>query len=90
MPPVDVKQAASIAVNYVKSLLQNPIQDVELEEVELSDDERFWLITIGFVRTPSTAAQNFRSLVGDAIRSYQLVKIEVATGIPLSMKMRTL
>ena len=42
---IDVKQATGIAMVYLMDLLKGA-SDVTLEEVELSDDDKFWYITL--------------------------------------------
>ena len=44
MPIIDIKQAAAIATAYFTKLMTP--DDIRLEEVEISDDERFWYITL--------------------------------------------
>lgn len=46
---LDIKQATLRAIDYLTELFADKrIIQVELEEVELSDDAQFWLITLGF------------------------------------------
>ena len=46
---IDMKQAVQIALEFCRSLYApEKLTDFLLEEVELSDDEKFWLVTIGF------------------------------------------
>ncbi len=48
---VDVKQAVKAASEFVKGLYEpDELVDLALEEVELSNDETNWLVTIGFTR----------------------------------------
>jgi len=57
-PSVNVQLAVQTASNYLQSLepfIGNEITDVRLEEVELSEDEQFWLITLGFDRPIDSA-----------------------------------
>ena len=72
------------------------ISGVLLEEVELSADDRFWLITLGFYRhkpavTPLDELAN-TGITGltaaDRTRVYKVIKIDADTGKPVSMKMR--
>ena len=48
---VDVRFAVTAARNYIKGfpeLLDNPLHNLRLEEVELTEDEKYWLITLGY------------------------------------------
>ena len=50
---IDVRGAVIAAKNYFQSLkdmINNQIQDLRLEEVELSEDQKFWFVTLGFER----------------------------------------
>jgi len=42
---IDVKQSATVAAEYLKELMP-AASDIALEEVELSDDDRLWRITL--------------------------------------------
>ena len=46
-----VRFAVNAARNYIKDfqeLLDNPLHNLRLEEVELTEDEKHWLITLGY------------------------------------------
>ena len=48
---VDVRFAVDAARNYIKDfqeLLDNPLHNLRLEEVERTEDEKYWLITLGY------------------------------------------
>ena len=82
---IDVKQAVGAAVQYAKDLLgaeQNPT----LEEVELSPDDRYWLITLGFEPrfSPLVALSGTRPL-----REYKLFRVDAESGQVVSMKIRS-
>lgn len=49
---IDARAAVMAAKKYfndIQELIGN-IQDILLEELELSEDKKFWLITLGFNR----------------------------------------
>jgi hypothetical protein len=82
---IDVKQAAQSASNFINGLYSNEtISDVRLEEVELSEDGKYWLITLSF---PLPASLGVVYLGGGG-RQYKLFKIDADTGEVLSMKIR--
>lgn len=85
---VDARDAVKIAKSYFFDLFndQSPI-NVQLEEVERTDDGRFWRITIGYDR--SSEAKDLRSILGQIPRYYKVVTIDAATGQAESVKMRT-
>jgi hypothetical protein len=81
---LDVKEAAQRASDYFASLYSAELaSNVRLEEVELSDDGQFWLITLSYPVPPMTP-----SIFRTETREYKQFKIEVATGKVLSMKIR--
>ena len=93
---IDVKAAVKIAFDYLAKLYDlKRFQDVQLEEVELSDDERNWLVTIGFSRPlPLEAFQKSpaKFLLGEDQykRDYKIITIDSESGKVRSMKIRAL
>lgn len=86
---IDVKQAVASAKTYASQLFQEEkILGLELEEVELSEDNKYWFVTLGFlVPKPSLGiADIFAPMVAN--RKYKLFKIDADNGIVLSMKIR--
>ncbi len=78
---IDVKQAVDIASQYLISLFadKNP-SNIQLEEVELSEDEKHWFITLSFTEMVLFIVQ--------PRKSYKLFKINADTGQVQSMKIR--
>jgi hypothetical protein len=89
---IDVKQAVNTATQFMQNLYSDPLPGLMLEEVELSDDERYWYITLGYsqTKTPSYGTlSNLKAFVDPEVtRVYKLIKVDAATGQPLSMKIR--
>lgn len=81
---LDVKEAAQRASEYFATLFpQDLASKARLEEVELSEDGEYWLITLGY---PVDVTGLF---IGQAKpREYKQFKIEAATGKVVSMKIR--
>jgi len=86
---LNVKDAARTAVEYFSQVFQNGYQNLRLEEVELSEDERYWYITLGF-DSPSQHQEGALSTAFTArpMREYKTIKIDAATGTVLSIKIR--
>ena len=77
---IDVRDAVERAVEYMRTLpAQGDIRDVLLEEVELSDDERHWFITLSYLTTGATLLSG---------RKYKTFKVEASTGRVIAMKIR--
>jgi hypothetical protein len=70
----DIKEAVKKASAYFQELLPNK-QSVELEAAELSKDEQYWLITLGYCDSPTSAT-----------KSYNVITIDVNEGRVVSMK----
>jgi hypothetical protein len=95
---IDVKQAVQAAREFLVNLYHEAeIRDVLVEEVELSEDSRNWLITLGFsAPKPATVgdekqAKRVAELIGPRYeRWYKLFTIDSETGEVKSMKIRTI
>lgn len=88
---IDVKKAVASAVKYIKELYpQKNLRDLRLEEVERSDDEQYWLVTLGFsVPVSSDGSAVAQALGGTRYeRAYKLFKVNAQTGEVRSMKIR--
>jgi hypothetical protein len=89
----DVKKAAIAAQEYLLSLwggTGEKIQDLRVEEVEISEDDKFWLITLGFSR-PADRVEDPLGEVLDAPRyrrEYKIFKVDADTCQVKSMKIR--
>ncbi|HZV34915.1 MAG TPA: hypothetical protein VFB72_10115 [Verrucomicrobiae bacterium] len=88
-PKVDVRQAANAAADYFKMLFPN-VGKFSLEEVELSDDEHFWWITLGFETHDRDFrpnwAKNLEELYGKPRTKYKRFKVDSRTGRVVAMK----
>jgi hypothetical protein len=92
---IDVRSAVVAAkqyFEYIQDMIGNPINDILLEEVELSEDKKIWYVTLGFSRP---VAKTERSLIPEAIslatkyeREYKLFTVDAETGEVKSMKIR--
>ncbi|MDE5082178.1 MAG: hypothetical protein O4808_02585 [Trichodesmium sp. St17_bin3_1_1] len=95
---IDVRGAVSAAKNYLISMrdLLGGTQDIRLEEVELSKDEQFWLITLGYNRRKDLALPDeidYSDLSPEFIgieRDYKIFTVNAQTGAVESMKIREL
>jgi hypothetical protein len=92
---VDVKEAAQRAADYFAKIYSDkPYSDVLLEEVELSEDEKYWLITLSYAYELPTVSlvspMNPFAKLKDGPRRYKLFKIDAATGNVKAMKIRSL
>lgn len=44
---VNVNEAIESAETFAKKVIDNPLTNIAVKEVELSEDEKTWLITLG-------------------------------------------
>ncbi len=92
---IDVKQAVKIARDYITNLFDQPLRELQLEEVQLSDDDKYWLITFGYDTDRMPALEygrsgDFTPVKPQYIRDYKIVTVDAETGKPISMKIREL
>jgi hypothetical protein len=90
---IDVKGAVKVASNYLEQLYDKQLlHDVLLEEVTKSDDDRYWLVTLGFSRPiPKDALTAFDQLIGGMPtlkREYKIFEIDSNTGKVRGMRIR--
>lgn len=91
---VDVTSAVTAARNYFQTLKpllgDSPVENLRLEEVELSEDDKHWLITLGY-DTP-TMVQSVPAFLSPGskqpLREYKLFRIDSTTGKVEAMKIR--
>jgi len=90
---IDIKQAVNTAMEFVKGLYdRDTLKNLLLEEVEFSEDEKYWVVTIGFdfgglqVSEP-TPFPSGSSPIRQA-RIYKLIRIDKETGKPISLKLK--
>ena len=85
-----VKEAVNRAFKFIhEAYADKTLHQLELEEVELSEDENHWFVTLGF-STPSSSRDAIETLVGTprSERKYKIFKINAETGEIKSMKIR--
>ncbi len=83
---IDVKEAVKNAILYFEELYQGDYSNLALEEVEFSDDEKHWFITLGFT-PPTTGIAQMAGTVQK--REYKSLTINSESGSIISMKIRT-
>ena len=83
---IDVKEATDKAKAHLVSFFSEAEQ-VQLEEVELSEDKAHWFITLSYEGISSSVASSM--LVGKSLL-YKIFKLDAETGEVLSMKIRNI
>jgi hypothetical protein len=90
---IDVKHAAQVAVQYCGQLFGNISNRLQLEEVELSDDEKQWFITVGYDEPVTSPASDLEEMLQRrkqrrVERKYKVVHVDTKTGKVKAVKMR--
>jgi len=102
-PSIDARQASKAAIDYYLGLYtdltsnacveSNNQVSVSLEEVELSEDGKHWLITLGFKervdRVGLPAAFALSTALNPYHNKYKVFKVDARTGKVVAMKMRS-
>jgi hypothetical protein len=91
-PPIDVKEAVKSATAFLQQLAPEvEMRNIQLEEVELSDDGSIWFITLGYDRPVPVGQAMRRGSRGVAPfteRVYKIIRVRASDGKALSMKIR--
>ena len=90
---IDIKQAVHAAEKFFKELYdKETLKNFLVEEVDLSEDEKDWVVTVGFdfgeTQVSEPALFTSKSSSPRAGRVYKEVRIDKETGEPLSIKPR--
>jgi len=88
---IDIKQAVHEAEKFFKDLYnEETLKNFLVEEVDLSEDEKDWVVTVGFdfggAPVSEPAQFTSKSSTPRAGRVYKEVRIDKETGEPLSIK----
>jgi hypothetical protein len=96
---ISIQEAIRSAIEFAEQLYPSEkLQDMEIEEIESSDDDQLWLVTLGWQGKPE---ESFKpsgggfggggfgaALLGRTRRIYKIFTIDAETGEVISMKMR--
>lgn len=86
---ITVKEAAKRAIEYIVDLLgASNVGQPRSEEVDPTDDNDYWLVTIGFF--PPAMVGHIAVSQWSSKREYKQVKVTTSDGSIKSMKIRAL
>jgi hypothetical protein len=94
---IEPRGAVAVATKFLQSLYPNVLSDILLEELEISDNERFWLVTLsGLIPLSKEESENAMNPLAQALggnqllhrRVYKVFKIDDQTATVKSMKIR--
>jgi len=83
---LSVHDAVRVAAAHLQQLYPKA-EHVLLEEVELSDDDNFWFVTLSLIGPAGPLGQHLPAL-GIGERKYKVIKINRSTGEVRSVKIR--
>jgi hypothetical protein len=81
---INVKEATDKAKEYLVSFFPDA-ENVQLEEVEMTEDKAHWYVTISYEGVSNSVASSL--LVGKTVL-YKIFKIDAKVGEVISMKIR--
>jgi hypothetical protein len=84
----EVRQAIQNALTFLGDMYGESARDVRLEEVELSEDN-FWYVTLSFLKRDFPVGVS-ESLLGAVPREYKVLAVSSQDGSVRSMKIRQL
>ena len=89
---IEVKEAVKIAQSYIQDLYAHEeIRDLALEEVEVSEDNKFWIVTLGFTKQMSQPLNPMEAMSGPKFSRFQKeLKIDAENRLVRSMKNKKL
>lgn len=87
---ISMKQAVASAVDFAKALYaEEHLTDLQVEEIESSEDDKLWFITLGWGAPPGSEPGLFGGLSSAVMRRvYKVFSIDAETGEVISMKIR--
>lgn len=90
---IGLRQAVTRAREYMSIVYPEGLEDLQLEEVALTDAEDSWLVTFGFLRDEPPQRRGGFQLVPALVdkektRVYKIVDVDARTGKVKSMKIR--
>jgi hypothetical protein len=86
---IDARQAASAAAAYFRELYSN-VASFSLEEVEFSEHENCWMITLSFEIPPSQGLSAALIPFQPPKTKFKVFKVDARTGKVIAMKIRKL
>lgn len=88
---IDVKAAVQSAIDFARPLFPSGNYEISLEEIDRSEDEKYWLITLGFERRKGALSKKvaeLNQLLYPEKERYKIFQVNTRTGEVRSMKIR--
>ena len=91
-PKINVHEAVRAAVDFFEeTFAHEKTSHLQLEEIELSEDGRFWLVTVGYddpVALEDDLIKASALLRRRPLRKYKIVRVDAQTGRAVAVKIR--
>lgn len=84
---IGIKDAVTVAKDFVLNVYEANLPDLRLEEVGRSDDEKYWLVTLGYTQERTSLPQ-LAKLMNPFERVYKTIKVDAEKGEAISMQIR--
>ncbi len=84
---MEVKEATDAAVKYLTSFFPSADR-IKLEEVEITDDDKYWNITLSYVEHEQELGVAYITGFPKTKKFYKIFKIDTKKGNVRSMKIR--
>ncbi len=78
---ITAKEATQAAIKYFQEVFNGRYDNLAVEEIELSSDEKFWSITLGY-----NMMSTMTMLVPTSQRTYKEFKVSAESGKVTAMK----
>jgi hypothetical protein len=86
---IDVREAVQTALAFVHQVMPDPRSNsILLEEIELSEGESEWAVTISVPTPYKPSLSAVMAAVGTPDRDYKVLRIDAETGKVKSLKIR--
>jgi hypothetical protein len=96
MTKINARQAAQSAASYlneIRDLIDAKLKDIRLEEIELLEDQKNWIVTLGYdvpyEPSPLSVFQFMNPPETAYTRNYKIFEVNSETGDVQSMKIRS-
>ncbi len=92
-PKVDLQTAVNTALDFFRESFKSvKPADVQLEEIQFSETEQRWLITVGYDNPRELHPESLQAMVYPSKRvlqrKYKVVQVDAQTGHPISITIR--
>jgi hypothetical protein len=85
---VDLREAIDASLKFSRKVFSPADYNVSIEEIDKTEDEKFWLITLGFDPIRGAAPKTLDKLLNPPKTAYKVFKVNAKTGEVVSMKIR--